>query len=346
MDLISVIVPVYKVEPYLRKCVDSILAQTYTNLEVILVDDGSPDNCGAICDEYAAKDVRVKVIHKENGGQGSARNRGLDIATGKYIAFVDSDDWIDPDMYESLRNLLLQYDAEIAEGSYRFYRPWKTQNKTLDCPNTQAITVYSGYSILERFYFGPELFSDIAVMVWNKLYCADFIKKHRFGEGFIYEDSEFVPRLLYGCKKLVKIDHSYYTYNIHLSPGETSHSEKNPFKIKSAITSAKSVAEFFAAHPVPKVTDYTFHRFLNSITESYFNCWQRRKDRIYCDLQREILTEARKYRDIVREHPIFSASRQLRLFYFSPLLFCCLKAMYRFFNKLKYRTRVLLTGRN
>lgn len=99
MPTLSIIVPVYKVEPYLHRCVDSILAQTFTDFELILVDDGSPDNCGAICDEYAAKDSRILVIHKENGGLSDARNAGLDIAKGEYIGFVDSDDYISPQMY-------------------------------------------------------------------------------------------------------------------------------------------------------------------------------------------------------------------------------------------------------
>lgn len=98
--LLSVVVPVYKVEKYLKKCVDSVLEQTYSNLEVILVDDGSPDNCGALCDEYAKKDSRVKVIHKENGGLSSARNAGLDVAKGDYLTFLDSDDWIDLQLYD------------------------------------------------------------------------------------------------------------------------------------------------------------------------------------------------------------------------------------------------------
>ncbi|MCB8516908.1 glycosyltransferase, partial [Enterococcus durans] len=97
---ISIIVPIYNVEQYLRKCVDSILAQTFTDFEVILVDDGSPDNSGAICDEYAKLDSRVRVIHKENGGLSDARNAGIEIAKGKYLGFVDSDDFIDKDMYE------------------------------------------------------------------------------------------------------------------------------------------------------------------------------------------------------------------------------------------------------
>ena len=97
---ISVIVPIYKVEPYLRRCLDSIVNQTYRNLEIILVDDGSPDNCGNICDEYAQKDLRIEVIHKENGGLSSARNIAIDKANGDYLAFVDSDDWLDTDMFE------------------------------------------------------------------------------------------------------------------------------------------------------------------------------------------------------------------------------------------------------
>ena len=104
MDKISVIVPFYNVEPYIRNCVDSIINQTYKNLEIILADDGSTDNSGKICDEYALKDNRIKVLHLKNGGPGIARNAGLDVATGKYIGYVDSDDYIEPDMYETLYN--------------------------------------------------------------------------------------------------------------------------------------------------------------------------------------------------------------------------------------------------
>ena len=113
-NLISVIVPVYNIEAYLRKCIDSILAQTYTNLEIILVDDGSTDNSGEICNEYAAKDARIRVIHKGNGGLSSARNTGIDIATGKYIGFVDSDDYLAPDMYEKLLGAIVNNHADIS----------------------------------------------------------------------------------------------------------------------------------------------------------------------------------------------------------------------------------------
>lgn len=111
--VISVIVPIYKVEQYLRQCVDSILNQTHRALEVILVDDGSPDGSGKICDEYAARDSRVRVIHKENGGLSDARNAGIDIARGDYIAFVDSDDWLEPDTYESMLAAMEKYQAKL-----------------------------------------------------------------------------------------------------------------------------------------------------------------------------------------------------------------------------------------
>lgn len=115
-ELISVIVPVYQVEKYLVRCLESVVNQTYKNLEIILVDDGSTDASGEICDEYAEKDDRIKVIHKENGGLSSARNAGLDIAQGEYIAFVDSDDWIAPDMYQCLYQLLILHpECQIAE---------------------------------------------------------------------------------------------------------------------------------------------------------------------------------------------------------------------------------------
>ena len=116
MPTISVIVPVYKVEPYLRRCVDSILDQTYSDFELILVDDGSPDNCPDICDDYARQDSRVKVIHKENGGLSDARNAGLRIAAGAYVSFVDSDDFIRKDMYEVMLAELICADADFIKS--------------------------------------------------------------------------------------------------------------------------------------------------------------------------------------------------------------------------------------
>ena len=118
LPCISLIVPIYNVELYLSQCVESILIQTYTNLEVILVDDGSTDNCGKICDDYRNIDSRIIVIHKQNGGLSDARNTGIEIATGNYLCFIDSDDWIEPDMIEFLYNNLVNYDADLYMCDY------------------------------------------------------------------------------------------------------------------------------------------------------------------------------------------------------------------------------------
>jgi glycosyltransferase involved in cell wall biosynthesis len=131
-SLISVIVPVYKVEKYLPQCVDSILAQTYRNLEIILVDDGSPDSCPKICDEYAKKDGRVRVIHQKNAGVSAARNAGLDCAQGEYIGFVDWDDWIDAAMFQRLLALLKTYHTSIAICSFTQYIHSRNENKVLE----------------------------------------------------------------------------------------------------------------------------------------------------------------------------------------------------------------------
>ena len=122
MDLISVIIPIYNVEQYLKECLESVINQTYRNLEIILVDDGSKDKSGKICDEYKNKDERIKVVHKENGGLSDARNAGMKIATGKYIQFIDSDDFIDKDMIETLYNLIIENEADISMCSNYYFK--------------------------------------------------------------------------------------------------------------------------------------------------------------------------------------------------------------------------------
>ncbi len=129
MDKISVIIPVYNVEPYIRKCIDSVINQTYINLEIILVDDGSTDNSGKVCDEYATKDKRVKVLHKRNGGVSSAKNAGLKEVTGKYLGFVDSDDWIEPEMYEILYNDLTFNNASFS--TVNFFREYGSHTEIM-----------------------------------------------------------------------------------------------------------------------------------------------------------------------------------------------------------------------
>ena len=188
-DLISVIAPVYKVADLLPRCVDSILAQTYRNLEVILVDDGSPDNCGDICDEYAKKDRRVKVIHKKNGGISSARNAGIDICKGKYIMFIDSDDYISSTAIEHLYKDITSTGADISICDYvSFSDRVKVKNKY----PKKVFTVTGDDKY--RYIAPSDVYSDygvVSIVQWNKLFKAKIFKNLRYSEGKINED-EFI----------------------------------------------------------------------------------------------------------------------------------------------------------
>ncbi|MCR5522214.1 MAG: glycosyltransferase [Clostridia bacterium] len=206
MDLITVIVPVYKVEKYLRRCVDSILAQTYTNLEIILVDDGSPDNCGKICDEYAENDSRIKVIHQKNGGLSAARNAGLDIATGDYIGFVDSDDYIERDMYESLYISATRNDADIS--SCNFIKVDENGN-TVKTEKQPAFLILDNMKALEMLQSDYDL---NFVIVCNKLFKSHLFDNIRFPLNRYYEDNYVIHNLLYNCKVFSTTGSTKYFY--------------------------------------------------------------------------------------------------------------------------------------
>lgn len=200
--MISVIVPVYKVEKYLQRCVDSILAQTEGNFELILVDDGSPDQCGKICDDYALKDGRVTVIHKENGGLSDARNAGLKIAKGDYTAFVDSDDWLEPEYLE----ILLQgiEGADICEcGIFR-----TDGNDVIQKPENPRRAVYSGQEALKNL-INDHLFHQY---VWNKLYRTEVIKGVMFEKGKTHEDEFWTYQVFGNSQRVAIIDDILYNY--------------------------------------------------------------------------------------------------------------------------------------
>lgn len=207
--LISVIVPVYNVEQYLSECVDSILEQTYKNLEIILVDDGSTDNSGILCDRYSLKDERVKVIHKVNGGLSDARNKGIEAAKGQYIAFVDSDDYIDPDMYETLLRLCLEYKVPVSAvrwGSFEsdFNDPKMTTENIVKMTSEQYMELMLGKN--------KEYYSTVSVC--DRLYEFDMIKNLRFPTGKYYEDIVYSTNAMILAKECVFLDKIMYHYRI------------------------------------------------------------------------------------------------------------------------------------
>lgn len=206
--MISVIVPVYDVEPYLRQCVESIINQSYANLEILLIDDGSPDKCGAICDEYAIKDSRVKVFHTENRGLSAARNLGIRESSGDYIAFIDSDDWIEPDMYEVLLRRLEETGADISACGYdvvsgRKTAEWRPKEKVYD--STEALKA---------------LLSDaINNNAWNKLFRRKVFQSVAdngsiFPEGKNYEDITVMHRIVVEARSVAVVEKPLYHYRM------------------------------------------------------------------------------------------------------------------------------------
>lgn len=205
---ISVIVPVYKVEPYLQKCIDSILAQTFRDIEVILVDDGSPDNCPAICDAAAEKDERVRVIHQKNGGLSAARNAGLDIARGEWIGFVDSDDYIAPEMYQTLYNTAIKNDAQLALCSYAYV---DIQGGVL-CDRRSPI---QKEEILDRMQAVDRLGGDRGwyyVTAWNRLYRRELFENIRFPNGKCHEDEYTAHHIFWACERIAVVPEQLYFY--------------------------------------------------------------------------------------------------------------------------------------
>ena len=213
--LISVIVPIYKTEPYLCKCVNSILHQTYKNLEIVLVDDGSPDGCPQICDEYAAMDPRIIVIHKKNGGQAEARNVGLKQATGEYVSFVDSDDWLETDYYDILFGQIM--DNDVAICGYNIVD--EQGKKAVDCAlDKRCIDIRYDSTALKRLVFHPAF-----GLLWNKLYRASAIRSVEISKLKTREDYLFNLQILTNVKR-IRLCGGYTGYNWVQNPSSITHS--------------------------------------------------------------------------------------------------------------------------
>lgn len=202
---ISIIVPVFNVENYIHDCIDSILTQTWQDFELILVNDGSSDRSGEICDEYSKKDNRITVIHKENGGQSSARNRGIDIAKGDYIGFIDSDDWINRDMYKVLYEKAIETDSEISACNIIEYQ--KDSSKRFFSQDTTDY-LYGRNEAMSEIYLNERLtFSPC-----NKIYKRELFKEICFKEGYILEDMDFAYKIIHLCNKIHYTGQALYNY--------------------------------------------------------------------------------------------------------------------------------------
>ena len=204
-DLISVIIPIYNVEKYVSRCVDSVINQTYKNIEIILVDDGSPDNCPKICDDYATKDNRIKVVHKENGGLSDARNAGMKVAIGEYISFIDSDDYISLDFYETLLNTMIGNNSDIVECSVvKFYEG----NHFDEYDDDLKVKNYETEDALAKLIVE----TSFKQHVWNKLYKANGVLDIPYVVGKLNEDEFWTYQVFGKAKRITRINKTMYHY--------------------------------------------------------------------------------------------------------------------------------------
>ena len=240
MPLVSVIVPVYKVEKYLPECLDSLLGQSLKDIEIICVDDGSPDNCGKILDEYAGKDPRIKVIHQKNGGLSNARNSGLKEASGKYISFVDSDDFVNSEFLEKLYDAAERNQADIAAGSIIRKRERHEKFRVH----------YTGEKRVETL---PEKIALCNVpkccYVWNKLYRRELIIDEKFTENVYFEDVLWLPGVL--KKSAVMVTAAGAVYYYRANPASTVKQKQSAKKIADRVNSKRYIIRFFEENGLP-----------------------------------------------------------------------------------------------
>ena len=297
-EKISVIVPVYNVEQYLERCVDSIINQTYTNLEIILVNDGSTDNSGKLCDELAKKDERIRVIHKENGGLSDARNRGIDESESDLVGFIDSDDYIDSDMYEVLLKNLNDTDADLSMCAlYDVYNNTPevqvTNKETWKLSSEQAIKMVMEAKIL-------------SVTAVNKLYRKSLFTDLKFEVGKIAEDAFIMIKLLDKCEKIVATNEKKYYY-VHRENSITT--QKFSTKFLNVIEAYEQNSNIIS-EKYPKLKDVAQTR----MNWAYFYVLDRLLlDDNYNDkeLENKLISYLKNYRKDILNDPLFTKGRKI-----------------------------------
>lgn len=294
--LVSVVVPIYKVERYLRQCVDSILNQTLQNLEVILVDDGSPDGCPDIVDEYAEKDPRVVAVHQPNGGYGKAVNHGITLARGKYIGIIESDDWIEPTMYENLYTCAKKYDVDLVKSLFWFYDSTKEEGK--------RDTLYHREGLIEslpNIPFNPidyPIIFECQVSLWANLYRADFLKQIKLEEtpSASYQDFPFMMEVYARVKNMYFISTPYVHYRMECGQG-SSCTTNDARLLQAPVMHGKALDILEQYKILDKIKEHIFYHIYRS-NYIFLSTIQMQYAQAYYDRYREVMLRALSYSDI------------------------------------------------
>ena len=283
--LISIIIPVYKVEKYLDKCVESIVNQTHKNLEIILVDDGSPDNCPKICDEWARKDKRIKVVHKKNGGLSSARNTGLDICNGEYIMFVDSDDYCDIRICEILLKILTENNTDLAMCGVQLFKEGDTPSE--DQYRHEDLFIYKGKEVLDHIY---KTNIPYIMTSWAKLYKRSLFQNLRFPVGKLHEDEYVFAEFMCNTSCFAYTRTRMYFYLQRRSSIMGTKSQRNIQDVLEAFTLRKKYLD----EKMPQYSNENAGLFASELRGLYCQC------KTYKDLRKKILKEYKdNYKNVI-----------------------------------------------
>lgn len=303
--LVSIIIPVYNVEKYLHKCVDSVLGQTYANIEVYLIDDGSTDSSGKICDEYLKKDNRIKVIHKENGGQGSARNMALDVCKGEYIAFVDSDDYIKSNMIETMVKSIIKTCSDLGICGYII----DTGIRRTESSTYLNETVFNNEELMKEYVYT----SNIYTVLWNKIYSKKLFNDIRFPKFRAHEDAFIMHRILGQCRRAVHVGKCLYVQFIR--EGSTEQSAFSDKKLK-LLDCADDLADYYKNN-FPDLYYLVAYKKVNDIAVLMYNisakfCFRKNKSD-YKMLNQLLVSEYDKLSSFVPKESKLSQKAELAI---------------------------------
>lgn len=269
--LISIIVPVYNVEAYLERCVDSLRNQTYRNLELILVDDGSPDRCPGICDSLAEADDRIRVIHQENAGLSGARNTGINAAKGEYLAFVDSDDYVAENFIEALYTVIQESGCAVSQCRFSYVRGESLKADV--CPKG-GWKEYRDEELMAQLY-GPEEEATYFVVAWNKLYKRELFEQIRYPQGRIHEDEATTYRLFHEGKSLAFLDSALYGYYTENTGSITAVFSRKRLQWLQA---HEERIEFFQKNGYEKLLPAAYRKLCDVCITFYYRCTENVED--------------------------------------------------------------------
>lgn len=274
--LVSIIVPVYNVSKYIDECVESLVNQSYNNIEILLINDGSKDCSGALCDKWAEKDSRVHVIHKVNGGAASARNEGLDVAKGDYLCFVDGDDTVEPDYVKYLYDVALNDAVDVTACGFYYL----SQNKKNECSISESEIIYDGDAFMLRF-----LEDWSSSLLWNKIFSRDAIGDIRMTEGHKVDDEFFTYQVCMNCRRVAVIPECLYNYRMRASSVMQDNSPEvaerymldriayNTERLNNVSLKMPHISEAYFANTIDSMARYWIHSKSMTVAQKQIRSW-------------------------------------------------------------------------